>query len=52
MAARLQHASVIATMHRLEAVETYDKVAVLNKRILMDFGNVQDVKTRCKLFND
>lgn len=51
MAARIQYATVVAIMHRLEAVETYDKVAVLDEGILVDFGDVQDVKARCKLFS-
>ncbi|KAF4430087.1 ABC transporter ecdL [Colletotrichum fructicola] len=50
MSARLQNATVIAVMHRLEAVSTYDKVAVLDKGVLVDFGDVGDVKARCKLF--
>ncbi|EQB48595.1 ABC transporter [Colletotrichum gloeosporioides Cg-14] len=50
MSARLQNATVIAVMHRLEAVSTYDKVAVLDKGVLVDFGDVGDVKARCELF--
>lgn len=51
MAARIQHATVFAIMHRLEAVDTYDKVAVLDEGVLVDFGNIQEVKARCKLFS-
>ncbi|KAK1570181.1 canalicular multispecific organic anion transporter 1 [Colletotrichum navitas] len=51
MAARLQHATVISIMHRLEAVVAYDKIAVLDKGVLVDFGAVVDVMERCELFN-
>ncbi|KAK2021363.1 hypothetical protein LX32DRAFT_713236 [Colletotrichum zoysiae] len=51
MAARLQHATVISIMHRLEAVAAYDKVAVFDKGVLVDFGAVVDVMERCELFN-
>ncbi|KAH9430121.1 hypothetical protein MCOR02_009841 [Pyricularia oryzae] len=50
MAARLQHATVVSVMHRLEAVAAYDKVAVLDKGVLVDFGPVADVMARCELF--
>ncbi|KAI6361085.1 hypothetical protein MCOR25_006549 [Pyricularia grisea] len=50
MAARLQHATVVSVMHRLEAVAAYDKVAILDKGVLVDFGPVADVMARCELF--
>ncbi|KAK2756348.1 ABC multidrug transporter [Colletotrichum kahawae] len=50
MSARLQNATVIAVMHRLEAVATYDKFAVLDKGALIDSGDVADFKARCELF--
>ncbi|KAH0423428.1 hypothetical protein CcaCcLH18_12210 [Colletotrichum camelliae] len=45
-----RNATVIAVMHRLEAVATYDKFAVLDKGALIDFGDVADFKARCELF--
>lgn len=40
----------MSVLHKMESAATYDKIAVLDGGVLMDFGEAADVMARCQLF--
>ncbi|POR33115.1 Canalicular multispecific organic anion transporter 1 [Tolypocladium paradoxum] len=51
LAERLQGKTIISVLHRLESAVKYDKIAVLDQGLLVDFGDAADVVARCELFS-
>ncbi|XWW92149.1 hypothetical protein V2A60_000071 [Cordyceps javanica] len=50
MARRLKGKSTLAVLHRVEAAAKYDKIAVMAKGKLVDFGNATEIIKRNSLF--
>ncbi len=50
MARRLKGKSTLSVLHRVEAAAKYDKIAVMDKGKLVDFGDAADVVKRNSLF--
>lgn len=50
IATRLKQVTVIAILHRLETIENYDKIVVLDKGKLVDYGTYAEVKDKWTIF--
>ena len=50
MARRLKGKSTLSVLHRVEAAAKYDKIAVMDRGRLVDFGNASEVVRRNSLF--
>ncbi len=47
----LKEKTVVSVLHRLETAVKYDKILVLDKGKVLDFGTPEEVIQRCDLFS-
>ena len=47
---KLRGHTVISVLHRLDAAARYDKIAILENGVLVDYGDAKDVVSRSALF--